>query len=145
MDSLSQAVLSPAGIAPSAADGSITRDFTLEGARAFAQLGTPDKPFRFVFMTGMGTSQGTGGWFTPPYVKVKGETEMALKAAESESFKAAFVRPGGILATEEVSRRGEERREQAERAGLTAAPAKLDLVQSHHPRCAQLCVAVGDD
>lgn len=57
-------------------------------------------------MTGMGTSQSAkDGWFTPPYVKVKGETEVALKASETESFKAAFVRPGGILATEEVSLR----------------------------------------
>ncbi|BEI84454.1 hypothetical protein CcaverHIS002_0410580 [Cutaneotrichosporon cavernicola] len=76
----------------------ITRDFTLEGARAFAALGTADKPLRFVFITSMGVSQAPG-WFAPAYVRVKGETEAALRRAEG--IRAVFVHPGGILATEE--------------------------------------------
>lgn len=87
------------------AHASITRDFTLEGARAFAALGTPERPLRFVFMTSMGITQ-TPGWFSPAYVRVKGETEAALRAAEGDGFAAVFVRPGGILPTEEVSHPG---------------------------------------
>ncbi|BEJ14989.1 hypothetical protein CspHIS471_0407560 [Cutaneotrichosporon sp. HIS471] len=55
-------------------------------------------PFRFVFITSLGVSQAPG-WFAPAYVRVKGETEAALRRAGGIS--AVFVRPGGILATEE--------------------------------------------
>ncbi|CAK9780249.1 NAD(P)-binding protein [Cutaneotrichosporon oleaginosum] len=67
----------------------ITRDWTLEGARALGRS-------RFVYITSMGVSQDPG-WAANAYVRVKGETEAGLRAL---GIEAVFVRPGGILPTQ---------------------------------------------
>jgi hypothetical protein len=84
-------------------DPRITYDYTMAGAHAFKALGTPARPLRFVFMSGMSVTQAQPGMFTPLFSRVKGEAERALRAMETEAFKTVFVRPGGILPTPEVS------------------------------------------
>lgn len=75
--------------------GSITYDYTKEAAKAFAPLGTKDKPFRFVFVSGMGADQS--GKSSTLFAKVKGQVERELVADETESFKTVNLRPGGIV------------------------------------------------
>ncbi|KLT43937.1 hypothetical protein CC85DRAFT_35278 [Cutaneotrichosporon oleaginosum] len=80
----------------------ITYDYTVAGASALKALGSKDKPLRFVFMSGMGVTQGPPGMFTPLFARVKGEAERALLAMESDTFTSVFVRPGGIIPSAEV-------------------------------------------
>ncbi|BEJ12998.1 hypothetical protein CspHIS471_0301720 [Cutaneotrichosporon sp. HIS471] len=75
----------------------ITYDYAMAGANAFKTLGTKDKPFRFVFMSGMGTTQDKPGMFTPLFAIEKGAVERELRAMETDIFKTVMVRPGGIL------------------------------------------------
>jgi hypothetical protein len=86
---------------PIEANGRITHDYTLAAARAFQQLGTPEKPFSFVFISGDGADQAEKSWTL--FGKIKGRTEKALAEMSSESFKTVSLRPGAILMTEEVS------------------------------------------
>lgn len=72
-------------------------------ANAFSRLGTKEKPFRFVFMSGQGVSQSEEvGMFTPLFSQVKGRAERELIKAENDAFKTVIVRPGGIAPTPEV-------------------------------------------
>lgn len=75
----------------------ITYDYTVAAANAFKSLGTADKPFRFVFMSGMGTTQAEPRMFTPLFAIEKGAAERELRAMETDTFKTVLVRPGGIL------------------------------------------------
>ncbi|CAK9782654.1 unnamed protein product [Cutaneotrichosporon oleaginosum] len=83
----------------------ITYDYTVAGASALKALGSKDKPLRFVFMSGMGVTQGPPGMFTPLFARVKGEAERALLAMESDTFTSVFVRPGGIIPSAEQAPR----------------------------------------
>lgn len=68
----------------------ITKDFALEAAKAFAELGTsPQDPFRFVYVSGEGATH-TPGMFTSLFARVKGETEQLL-ASLSESTPNLLV------------------------------------------------------
>lgn len=75
----------------------ITRDYTLAGARAFADLAPADQPFRFVFVSGMGATT-TPGRSSPVYARVKGETELLLSEmrASNPRFAVDSVRPAGV-------------------------------------------------
>jgi hypothetical protein len=64
-------------------------------------LGTPEKPFSFVFISGEGADQAEKSWTL--FGKIKGRTEKALAEMSSDSFKTVSLRPGPILMTEEVS------------------------------------------
>lgn len=76
----------------------------MAGIRAFSRLGTKDKPFRFVFVSGMGVTQAEQtGVFTPIFASTKGRVERELVKAETETFKTVAVRPSGIIPTPEVS------------------------------------------
>jgi hypothetical protein len=77
----------------------ITYDYTVEAARAFSTLGTADKPFRFVFVSGMGADQTEKS--RPIFAKIKGRAEKWLVEHETESFKTVNLRPGGIVPTPE--------------------------------------------
>lgn len=79
----------------------ITHDYTLSAARAFKQLGTPEKPFSFVYISGEGADQAEKSWTL--FGKVKGRTEKALAEMASDSFRTVSLRPAVILMTEEVS------------------------------------------
>jgi hypothetical protein len=85
---------------PIEANGKITHDYTLAAARAFQELGTPEKPFSFVFISGEGADQAENSWTL--FGKIKGRTGKALAEMSSESFKTVSLRPGAILMTEEV-------------------------------------------
>ncbi|KAL2214431.1 hypothetical protein CC79DRAFT_1392288 [Sarocladium strictum] len=75
----------------------VTRDFTVEAAKAFAKMGTEAEPFRFVYITGEGATQ-TPGMFTTLYGKVKGETEAMLTefAKEQPGIMVLAARVGGV-------------------------------------------------
>lgn len=73
----------------------ITYDYTVEAARAFAPLGTDARPFRFVFVSGMGADQTQKS--STLFARVKGHAEADLVAAETGSFKTVNLRPGGIM------------------------------------------------
>lgn len=73
----------------------ITYEYTTEAARAFAPLGTPDKPFRFVFISGQGATQDESAYTL--FGKVKGRTEKHLVDAETTSFKTVCLRPAGVI------------------------------------------------
>lgn len=83
----------------------ITYDYSIAGVNGLSALGTKDKPFRFVFMSGEGVvhDEAKVGMFTPIFAQVKGKVERELVAAENDSFKTVTVRPGGIVPTPEVS------------------------------------------
>ncbi|KAF6790355.1 nucleoside-diphosphate-sugar epimerase [Colletotrichum sojae] len=75
----------------------ITKDYTLEAAKAFAALPSGDEPFRFVYVSGEGATQKPG-MFSAIFARVKGETETLLselRAADprlrAESIRPAFV------------------------------------------------------
>ena len=73
----------------------ITKDYALRAAEAFRALGTPERPFNFVYVSGEGSTL-TPGRFTPIFGRVKGETEKALaemRSAEPASFHACSVQP----------------------------------------------------
>ncbi|KAF3024804.1 hypothetical protein E8E14_009092 [Neopestalotiopsis sp. 37M] len=55
----------------------ITKDFTLEAAKAFGTLGSEAEPFNFVFVSGNGATTEPGR-LTPIFGRVKGQTEVAL-------------------------------------------------------------------
>jgi len=79
----------------------------MASATALRQLGSHDKPFKYVFVSGMGADQREqGGWFQALFAKVKGRAERELVAMENEGgdIKVVNLRPGGIIPTEEVSR-----------------------------------------
>ncbi|TXT12831.1 hypothetical protein VHUM_01232 [Vanrija humicola] len=77
----------------------ITYDYTVEAAKAFESLGTPDKPFRFVFVSGMGADQTEKSY--PIFAKIKGRAEKWLAEHETDAFKTVNIRPGGIVPTPE--------------------------------------------
>ncbi|KAL1406550.1 hypothetical protein Q8F55_008256 [Vanrija albida] len=77
----------------------ITYDYTVAAAKAFAPLGTADKPFRFLFVSGMGADQTESSY--PIFAKIKGRAEKYLVEAETDSFKTLNLRPGGIVPTPE--------------------------------------------
>ncbi|RFU82159.1 nucleoside-diphosphate-sugar epimerase [Trichoderma arundinaceum] len=55
----------------------ITKDYPLAGAEAFSNLAPNGDPFRFVFVSGQGSTQAPGR-FSSLYSRIKGETEVAL-------------------------------------------------------------------
>ncbi|KAF5008160.1 hypothetical protein FDECE_5554 [Fusarium decemcellulare] len=55
----------------------ITKDYALAGAKAFSNLAPNQEPFRFIFVSGQGSSQNPGR-FASIYSRVKGETETML-------------------------------------------------------------------
>ncbi|OPB38920.1 hypothetical protein A0O28_0020260 [Trichoderma guizhouense] len=55
----------------------ITKDYPLASAEAFSTLPPNNDPFRFIFVSGQGSTQ-TPGRFTNLYGKTKGEAELAL-------------------------------------------------------------------
>ncbi|KAH0497593.1 hypothetical protein TgHK011_004887 [Trichoderma gracile] len=55
----------------------VTKDFPLAGAEAFSSLAPNNGPFRFVFVSGQGSTQAPGR-FASLYSKTKGEVEAAL-------------------------------------------------------------------
>ena len=76
----------------------ITKDYALKAAEAFVQLGTPETPFRFVYVSGEGAAHKPG-MFTQLFGRVKGETEMALGDLSEKSggkLRADSVRPGAV-------------------------------------------------
>lgn len=80
----------------------ITHDYTLTAARAFASISSPSQTsFRFIFMSGEGADQTEQSRYL--FGRIKGRTEKALAAMETETFKTISVRPGGIVPTESVS------------------------------------------
>lgn len=65
-------------------------------------LGTPERPFNFVYVSGEGSTLAPGR-FTPIFGRVKGETEKALAEMRSEepaSFHASSVRPAFVDAAQ---------------------------------------------
>ncbi|GJC78692.1 protein fmp52, mitochondrial [Colletotrichum liriopes] len=75
----------------------ITKDYTLEAAKAFANLPPENEPFRFIYVSGKGATQQPGR-FSAIFARVKGETETLLsemRAANprlrTESIRPAFV------------------------------------------------------
>ncbi|TXT12830.1 hypothetical protein VHUM_01231 [Vanrija humicola] len=77
----------------------ITHDYTLEAAKAFESLGTPDAPFRFVFVSSTSADQAEKSY--PFYTKIKGRAEKWLAEHETDAFKTVNVRPAGIIPTPE--------------------------------------------
>ncbi|KAK1531904.1 nucleoside-diphosphate-sugar epimerase [Colletotrichum paranaense] len=84
----------------------ITKDYTLEAAKAFANLPPNNEPFRFIYVSGEGATQ-TPGRFSAIFARVKGETETLLsemRAANprlrAESVRPAFVDKAGHEAVE---------------------------------------------
>ncbi|UKZ84314.1 uncharacterized protein TrAFT101_000227 [Trichoderma asperellum] len=75
----------------------ITKDYTIAGAEAFSKLAPNDDPFRFVFVSGQGSTQ-TPGRFSNLYGRTKGETEIALSEMRSASPRllADAVGPGFV-------------------------------------------------
>jgi nucleoside-diphosphate-sugar epimerase len=90
----------------------VTRDFTVEAAKAFAKMGSEAEPFRFVYITGEGATQ-TPGMFTTLYGKVKGETEAMLTevAKDQPGIMVLAARVGGVDGTghAEVKKYGPQR------------------------------------
>jgi len=76
----------------------ITYEYPIAAAKAFATLNSP-KPFKFVYVSGEGTTT-TPGMFTPFFGVVKGRAEAALlclsKEPGYELFKPYSLRPGGV-------------------------------------------------
>ncbi|KAH7146216.1 hypothetical protein EDB81DRAFT_794685 [Dactylonectria macrodidyma] len=75
----------------------ITKDYPLAAAEAFANLAPADEPFRFIYISAGGATQ-TPGAFSPYYGGIKGETETLLSELrvvyprlQTESFRAGFV------------------------------------------------------
>lgn len=74
----------------------ITKDWTLEAAKAFTDL-NGDKGFNFVYVSGEGATLKPG-MFTPIFGRVKGETEQALLTFSQThpNLRAFSARPGGV-------------------------------------------------
>ncbi|KAI1463786.1 putative nucleoside-diphosphate-sugar epimerase [Daldinia caldariorum] len=75
----------------------ITKDYTLAASKALQTLGSEEKPFNFVFVSGRGATQQPGR-FSPIFARVKGETELALAEMRkaNPSFHASSVRPAFV-------------------------------------------------
>ena len=75
----------------------ITKDYTIEAAKAFATLGKEEEPFRFVYVSGEGATQ-TPGRFSAIFARVKGETEQLLADMTTQipTLRADSVRPAGV-------------------------------------------------
>jgi hypothetical protein len=76
-------------------------------ASAFSTLGTKEKPFRFIYVSGEGADQSERG--RALFSKIKGRTEKEVHELESDGFRTVSVRPGGINPMPEVSRGLSER------------------------------------
>ncbi|KAI1474886.1 putative nucleoside-diphosphate-sugar epimerase [Daldinia eschscholtzii] len=78
----------------------ITKDYTLAASKAFETLGSDEKPFNFVYVSGMGATTQPGR-FSAIFARVKGETELALAEMRKTrpSFHASSVRPGYVDAS----------------------------------------------
>ncbi|KAJ4316242.1 hypothetical protein N0V84_007952 [Fusarium piperis] len=73
----------------------ITKDYTLEAAKAFSTLvHDGEEPFRFVYVSGEGATQSPGR-FSLIFARVKGETETALGEMSTKipTLQADSVRP----------------------------------------------------
>lgn len=74
----------------------ITKDYTLNAARAFSQIEKDEPgPFRFVYVSGEGATQKPG-MFSPIFARVKGETEVKLGEISEElkgKLQADSMRP----------------------------------------------------
>lgn len=70
----------------------ITKDYTLEAAKAFSGL---SENFKFIFVSGEGATLKPG-IFTPLFGRIKGETEAALleMGKKTPSLKVFSLRPG---------------------------------------------------
>ena len=75
----------------------ITKDYALAAAGAFADLPPEGEPFRFVYVSGSGTTQ-TPGLFSTLYSRVKGETETLLSEmrAKTPRLLAESARPAAV-------------------------------------------------
>ncbi|KAI0149242.1 putative nucleoside-diphosphate-sugar epimerase [Pestalotiopsis sp. NC0098] len=75
----------------------ITKDFTLEAAKAFGKLGTAEEPFHFVYVSGGGATTEPGR-FTPIFGRVKGQTEVALAELmkATPGLRALSTRPAYV-------------------------------------------------
>lgn len=78
----------------------VTKDYSVEAAKAFAKMGTAEEPFRFVYISGEGATQ-TPGMMTSLYARVKGEAEEALAkvADDNPSLMVLSARPAGVDGT----------------------------------------------
>ncbi|WWC92742.1 uncharacterized protein L201_007701 [Kwoniella dendrophila CBS 6074] len=81
----------------------ITHDYTLTAAKAFSKIGTSDKPFRFIHMSGEGARQDEKGYQL--FSKIKGRTEKELYELKNDTFDVVNIRPGGIIPTDEHRQR----------------------------------------
>jgi nucleoside-diphosphate-sugar epimerase len=72
----------------------LTKDYTLEAAKAFSGL---SDNFKFVYVSGEGATLKPG-MFTPLFGRVKGETEAALleMGKKTPSLKVFSLRPGAV-------------------------------------------------
>lgn len=73
----------------------ITKDYPLAAAKAFSKISSPDKPFRFIYVSGGGATTRPSS-FTSLQGRIKGETETALSELCTPSFHVESVRPVGI-------------------------------------------------
>lgn len=82
----------------------ITKDYALAAAESFATLPPDSEPFRFIYVSGEGTTFEPGR-FTPIYARVKGETEIALSEmrAANPRLHAESVRPGMVDGVDHVA------------------------------------------
>ena len=72
----------------------------MTAVKALSTLGTPSEPFRFIYVSGEGADQSERGMQI--FSRIKGRTEKALRASETDGFKTLSVRPGMISPTAEV-------------------------------------------
>ncbi|CAM1510856.1 Fc.00g083690.m01.CDS01 [Cosmosporella sp. VM-42] len=82
----------------------ITKDYTIEAAKAFAQLGKKDEPFRFIYVSGEGATQNPGR-FSAIFAKTKGETEQILADMTTEipTLQANSARPAFVDAAQHTA------------------------------------------
>ncbi|KAI1801802.1 putative nucleoside-diphosphate-sugar epimerase [Daldinia bambusicola] len=75
----------------------ITKDYTLAASKAFLALSSEEKPFNFVYVSGLGATLQPGR-FSPIFARVKGETELALAEMRKTNppFHASSVRAGFV-------------------------------------------------
>eukprot|EP00026_Physarum_polycephalum_P013293 Phypoly_transcript_13678.p1 GENE.Phypoly_transcript_13678~~Phypoly_transcript_13678.p1 ORF type:complete len:236 (+),score=24.25 Phypoly_transcript_13678:42-710(+) len=96
-----------AGAFPSLEEATkVTYTYATAAARAFSSLGTKDRPFTFLYLSGRYADQEEKQdlWFLKDTRHLKGRTEKALTdfANENPSFRLRIFRPGGILPFESV-------------------------------------------
>ena len=82
----------------------ITKDYAIEAAKAFSELGRKEEPFRFVYVSGEGATQNPGR-FSAIFARIKGETEQLLAdmTAQIPSLQADSVRPAYVDATQHTA------------------------------------------